>query len=235
MFSAIVSKERSSADGVLEPRLQWRILPVPVPEFVASVSWMGVSEDLVDALTGDELLKGRFIDPFVDVDATLEALQIASGFSILALCVGRRFLGLLMQQVFDHLGPGGLLGREAPWEPWKDAWQASSMRICGHSSCRRVSKRVLGEALGAYGYRTPCIGIHFCVAAICRCGSTHGLVHRLTNSLLKSLVCLPWCLGCFLVDVMLRPDHQRFCSGVGRHAYRSGSDLHPRWPAILSV
>ena len=110
MFSAIVSKERSSADGVLEPRLQWRILPVPVPEFVASVSWMGVSEGLVDALTGDELLKGRFIDPFVDVDSTLEALQIPCGFCIAVLCLA--LVGFLK---------GSSVGLV-------DAWQASSMR-----------------------------------------------------------------------------------------------------------
>ena len=62
---------------------------------------MGISEGLVNALTGDELLKGRLIDPFVDIDATREALQIACGFSILVLGVGRRGLGLVMQQVFD--------------------------------------------------------------------------------------------------------------------------------------
>lgn len=45
---------------------------------------------LIYTLAGDELLEGGFIDPFVGVDSTFEALEITGGLSILVfiLCRG---------------------------------------------------------------------------------------------------------------------------------------------------
>lgn len=59
---------------------------------------------LIYTLAGDELLKGGFIDPFVDVLAAVEAFQIACRFGILVLIMCRTGLLLHMEEVFDDLG-----------------------------------------------------------------------------------------------------------------------------------
>ena len=86
-----------------------------LPKCVAVVPWMLTSVGLVDAWAGNEELKCFFIDSFVDVEAALQAFEIAGGFSILMLLGARRCLMLLCEQVLDDLCPRGLLDRKCRW------------------------------------------------------------------------------------------------------------------------
>ena len=64
---------------------------------------------LVHTWTLKEGRKGSFVDPFVDVDTTLGTFQVSRGFSqqVLAWC---RLVWLLVEDLFDLLGTGWLLG-----------------------------------------------------------------------------------------------------------------------------
>ena len=86
-----------------------------LPKCVAVVPWMVTSVGLIDAWAGNEELKCFFIDSFVDVEAALQAFEIACGFSILMLLWARRCLVLLCEQVLDDLCPRGLLDRKCRW------------------------------------------------------------------------------------------------------------------------
>ena len=87
-----------------------------LPQFVAWVSSVVSLKGAVQAWSLDVVLEGLFIDPFVDIGATLGALEVARGFLKVVLVRCRWSGELLLDEVLDDLrscelfgGLGGIL------------------------------------------------------------------------------------------------------------------------------
>ena len=71
--------------------------------------WLG--EGSIDAWRCQENLECLFVDPFVGVDPTFQAFEVARGFSIFVFLRCWWLLVLPVEDVFDELSPCGFLGQ----------------------------------------------------------------------------------------------------------------------------
>ena len=81
-----------------------------LPKCVAGVALVRLIVGLVDAWALDEGVEGTFIDTLVDIGATNQGFEVACGLRKVAL-TRRWVFRLLIQEAFDLLNPGQLLGK----------------------------------------------------------------------------------------------------------------------------